>query len=155
MSNRKSGKKKQETEISDQEMEVYEKAFKKVDKSKKGSIPIEKIMDVIEIFDDDIDQEEIDDILEQMGKRTDDSITFDEFVDFMKEMKNPKNIVDAFTLFDKDKNGYISIDEFRSILQMVNSKFSEEEMKEIFKMTDVSKDGKIDYREFVDFWNSQ
>ena len=105
--------------------------------------------------EDDFEEEDINDALDVLGKSNEDTLTAEEFVQFMAELYNPNNIVEAFRLFDTDNNGYISVDEFKFILKMVDSPLVDKDVKEIFDHFDVSKDGKIDYKEFVTFWNSQ
>ena len=55
-----------------------------------------------------------------------------------------------FQKFDIDESGYITKDE---LLQVVMSRtgdhFSDDELEDIFKETDLNSDGKIDYEEFV------
>ena len=94
--------------------------------------------------EEDFDQDDINEALDKMGKGNEDTLTSEEFLQFMTELNNPNNIVDAFRLFDADNNGYISIDEFKYILKMVDSPLSDKDVKEIFDTFDVSRDGKID-----------
>lgn len=148
-------KEEQVPQLSSKEIARFKDAFNKVDKKKTGSIPVAKLNEVLEIAKEEIHDEDIEDALDEMGKTNDDVLTIDELIQFINIINDPQSIIDAFQLFDKDKNGYISIDEFKTILQMVQSNFNQKEIKEIFDMTDASKDGKIDYREFVTFWNNQ
>lgn len=149
-------KKQEETPLlSAKEIARYKDAFNKVDKKKTGSIPVKKINEVLVNAKEDIHEEDIQDALDEMGKSNNDDITVDEFIQLINLANDPQAIIDAFQLFDKDKNGFISIDEFKCILELVQTNFNQEEVKEIFDMTDVNKDGKIDYREFVTFWNNQ
>lgn len=84
--------------------------------------------------------------MDVLGKSKDDTLTSEEFVQLMTELYNSNNIVEAFRLFDTDNNGYISVDEFKYILKMVDSPLVDKDVKEIFEHFDVSKDGKIDYK---------
>ena len=49
----------------------------------------------------------------------------------------------------------MSISEFKHILMDLGQKFTEEEVNEIFDESDLNKDGNLDYREFVEFWQEQ
>ena len=143
-------------ELNEIQIQRYQKAFDYVDKKKTGEIPVSQIGNLLSVAkEEDFDQDDINEALDKMGKGNEDTLTSEEFLQFMTELNNPNNIVDAFRLFDADNNGYISIDEFKYILKMVDSPLSDKDVKEIFDTFDVSRDGKIDYKEFAAFWNSQ
>ena len=143
-------------ELNEIPIQRYQKAFDYVDKKKTGEVPVSQIGNLLSVAkEEDFDQDDINEALDKMGKGNEDTLTSEEFLQFMTELNNPNNIVDAFRLFDADNNGYISIDEFKYILKMVDSPLSDKDVKEIFDTFDVSRDGKIDYKEFVAFWNSQ
>ena len=143
-------------ELNEIQIQRYQKAFDYVDRKKTGEIPVSQIENILSVAkEEDFDQDDINEALDKMGKGNEDTLTSEEFIQFMTELNNPNNIIEAFRLFDADNNGYISIDEFKYILKMVDSPLSDKDVKEIFDTFDVSKDGKIDYKEFVAFWNNQ
>ena len=139
-------------ELNEIQIERYNKAFSYVDKKKTGAVPVSQISNLLSAAkEDDFEEEDINDALDVLGKSNEDTLTAEEFVQFMEELYNPNNIVEAFRLFDTDNNGYISVDEFKYILKMVDSPLVDKDVKEIFDHFDVSKDGKIDYKEFLYF----
>ena len=143
-------------ELNEIQIQRYQKAFDYVDKKKTGEIPVSQIENILSVAkEEDFDQDDINEALDKMGKGNEDTLTSEEFIQFMTELNNPNNIIEAFRLFDADNNGYISIDEFKYILKMVDSPLSDKDVKEIFDTFDVSKEKKIDYKEFVAFWNNQ
>ena len=143
-------------ELNEIQIQRYQKAFDYVDRKKTGEIPVSQIENILSVAkEEDFDQDDINEALDKMGKGNEDTLTSEEFIQFMTELNNPNNIIEAFRLFDADNNGYISIDEFKYILKMVDSPLSDKDVKEIFDTFDVSKDGKIDYKEFVALWNNQ
>ena len=132
-------------ELNEIQIERYNKAFSYVDKKKTGTVPVSQISNLLSAAkEEDFEEEDINDALDVLGKSNDDTLTAEEFVQFMTELYNPNNIVEAFRLFDTDNNGYISVDEFKYILKMVDSPLVDKDVKEIFDHFDVSKDGKID-----------
>ena len=143
-------------ELNEIQIQRYQNAFDYVDKKKAGEVPVSQIGNLLSVAkEEDFDQDDINEALDKMGKGNEDTLTSEEFIQFMTELNNPNNIIEAFRLFDADNNGYISIDELKYILKMVDSPLSDKDVKEIFDTFDVSKDGKIDYKEFVAFWNNQ
>lgn len=59
------------------------------------------------------------------------------------------HVRDAFRLFDEDKSGTISYDEFASVLSHYGMKMTTEEFHTLAKKFDSDGDGAIAYEEFV------
>eukprot|EP00049_Salpingoeca_infusionum_P018693 m.358361 g.358361 ORF g.358361 m.358361 type:complete len:145 (-) comp18130_c0_seq1:257-691(-) len=55
----------------------------------------------------------------------------------------------AFGVFDRDKNGVITPDEIRALLQDLEERPSQQDIDDIVQAMDVNGDGQIDYDEFV------
>ncbi|KAL1193746.1 Disease resistance protein RML1A [Cardamine amara subsp. amara] len=58
---------------------------------------------------------------------------------------------EAFKVFDKDQNGYISPAELRHVLKYIGMKETDEQVKDMIREVDVDGDGQINYEEFVNF----
>lgn len=67
----------------------------------------------------------------------------------MKDTDSQEEIQEAFKVFDKDGNGYISAAELRHVMTSLGEKLSEEEVDEMIREADVDGDGQINYQEFV------
>ena len=90
-----------------------------------------------------------------MGKdREEDSLSLEEFKDFIKIVYSPERIIEAFQAFDTDKNGYLDREEFLKVLSDYGGEVSEFEKQAIFTNVDINHDGKIQYKEFVNYWYS-
>ena len=68
----------------------------------------------------------------------------------MKDTDSAEEIKEAFKVFDKDGNGYISAAELRHIMTNLGEKLTDEEVDEMIREADVDGDGQINYDEFVD-----
>lgn len=77
------------------------------------------------------------------------TIEFDEFLQMMvKKMKDSdseQEIKEAFRVFDKDGNGYISGEELRLVMACLGEKLSDEEVEEMISEADLDGDGLINY----------
>ena len=86
---------------------------------------------------------------------TDDSGTmeFAEFLAMMSSSGKDADIEDelkeAFRVFDKDGNGYISAAELRHVMTYLGEKLTDEEVDDIIGEGDVDGDGQLNYEEFV------
>ena len=84
-----------------------------------------------------------------------DSITLEEFREFLAIIHSPERILEAFKSFDKDRSGYLDKDElFKIMEQFGGGTLSRKEMEDIYVKLDENHDGKIEYKEFVEYWNS-
>ena len=135
---------------------IYEKAFKQVDREESGSISLLLLDKLLIAANENISDQEIDDALDYMGKdREEDAFTLEEFKNFIKVVDCPDRVIEAFKTIDKDKNGYLDKDELFIIMSNFGGNLSQNEMDEIYNKVDVNHDGKIDYKEFVDYWYSK
>ena len=73
-----------------------------------------------------------------------------------EEITEEDEIIRAFETFDVNKDGVISLDEFRHILcNLGEDRFTREECDEVFHEADLDKDNSLNYREFVEFWRNR
>ena len=67
----------------------------------------------------------------------DGTIDFDEFKDMMKKQGDDKDpaveLLEAFKLFDKDKDGFISMRELKKVATMMGNSLSKEEVEEFLQ----------------------
>ncbi len=57
----------------------------------------------------------------------------------------------AFRQFDQDGKGYVTADDAKRIMR--NFMFSDAEIERLVRMHDTNRDGKLQYHEFIRFWN--
>lgn len=67
----------------------------------------------------------------------------------IKEVDNEEELREAFRIFDKEGNGFITSAELRHIMMNLGEKLTEEECDEMIREADVMGDGNINYEEFV------
>jgi len=67
----------------------------------------------------------------------------------MKDTDSEEEIKEAFKVFDKDGNGFISAAELRHVMTNLGEKLTDEEVDEMIREADVDGDGQINYEEFV------
>ncbi|XP_060047201.1 calmodulin-1-like [Erinaceus europaeus] len=81
------------------------------------------------------------------------TIDFPEFMTMMgRKMKgtdSEEEIREAFCVFDKDGNGYISAAELRHMMTNLGEKLTDEEVDEMIREADIDGDGQVNYEEFV------
>ena len=55
-------------------------------------------------------------------------------------------MVAAFSVFDKNKDGYITVDELRETLSSLGECMSQEEQDYFFREADINQDGRLSYK---------
>jgi len=80
------------------------------------------------------------------------TIDFDEFLTLMSDPRF--NLAkdehrQAFDMFDKDGNGYISITELKEAFRKLGQRLDDDEFDAILQEADLNKDKWIDYEEFL------
>lgn len=77
------------------------------------------------------------------------TIDFPEFLTMMarkmKDADSEEEIREAFRVFDKDGNGFISAAELRHVMTHLGEKLTDEEVDEMIREADIDGDGQVNY----------
>merc|ERR1719150_2440257 len=74
----------------------------------------------------------------------------------MAQLRNTEEeLIEAFKVFDRDGNGFISAAELRHVMTTLGEKLTDEEVDEMIREADVDGDGQINYEEFVTMMTSK
>ena len=130
----------------------YEAGFNKF--AKNGKLPVLEIVSAIEAAKEDYTSDDVFDALEIMGIK-DEPLALDQFMDLIGIMKDPETIIDAFSIFDTDKRGVIDEDELRTMLRKYAPDLKGKEIEEILEKPNVTTNGKVNYKAFVQYWMDQ
>ena len=83
----------------------------------------------------------------------DGTIDFHEFLTMMarkmKDTDSEEEIREAFRVFEKDGNGFISAAELHHIMINLGEKLPDVEVDEMLREADIDGDGQVNYEEFV------
>jgi calmodulin len=99
-------------------------------------------------------EKDLKDMFREVDTDSNGTIDFDEFCTLMSRNKmgtssEEDEIFEAFKVFDKDGNGFISASELRQVMAGLGKKLTDEEVDDIIREVDINGDGQIDYSEFV------
>ena len=130
----------------------YEAGFNKF--AKNGKLPVLEIVSALEAAKEDYTSDDVFDALEIMGIK-DEPLALEQFMDLIGIMKDPETIIDAFSIFDTDKRGVIDEDELRSMLRKYAPDLKGKEIEEILEKPNVTTNGKVNYKAFVQYWIDQ
>lgn len=152
---------KQVLDVPEEKLSEYKQAFDMFDKDKTGSISAVEIHKAMKNMGNDMTLKEVKELIANLDEDGSGEIGFEEFVTFVQrtqvneQITDEEEVIRAFKTFDKDGSGYLSCAEFRYILCSLGDRFSQAEADEVFKEADLDKDGRLNYREFVEFWKNK
>ena len=130
----------------------YEAGFNQF--AKNGKLPVLEIVSALEAAKEDYTSDDVFDALEIIGIK-DEPLALDQFMDLIGIMKDPETIIDAFSIFDTDKRGVIDEDELRTMLRKYAPDLKGKEIEEILEKPNVTTNGKVNYKAFVQYWMDQ
>ena len=130
----------------------YEKGFNAY--ANGGKLNVLDIVAALEAAKEDFTEDDVFDALEVMGIK-DEPLSVDQFMDLIGILKDPETIIDAFSVLDTDRRGVVDEDELRSILRKYAPNIKGKEIEEILEKPNVTTNGKVNYKAFVQYWVDQ
>lgn len=136
--------------LSDAEKDQLIAAFEMIDKNKDNVISADELKQLMQSYGETAPISQVQDMINEVKVG---GIDINAFVRVMqKTMENTEtveNLREAFKVFDKDANGFISVTELRDAMINYGEKLSQEEVEEMVTEADIHKDGHINIEEFI------
>lgn len=73
--------------------------------------------------------------------------------DFLRWWFANKELLVSFRLFDRNKDGYITLEEMKKACESFNAGMTEKEITDMFQEADINNDEKIGFQEFIRMMN--
>jgi len=139
--------------VSDEQMAEFREAFNLFDKNKDHMISAKELGTVMRSLGQSPTDKDIQNMIRQADVDKNGSIDFEEFVKMMlgySRRADPETEMrEAFRVFDKDGNGYISAEELRHVMTNLGERLTDQEVAEMIREADINGDGMVDYNEFI------
>lgn len=127
--------------------------FRQIDENGDGILSYDEIKKGFKTYyiDENIAEKELDEIIKNIDL---DKNEFIEYEEFLRSAVNPemlltdKNLALAFSAFDKDGSGVLSLDEIKNALGILHNQEGSNVIKNIMKEIDTNGDGNISFSEF-------
>ncbi|CAL0302534.1 unnamed protein product [Lupinus luteus] len=140
-------------QLSHDQITEFREAFSLFDKDGNGCITTKELGTVIRTLRRNLTEAELKDMINEVDANGNVTIDFREFLNLMAgKMRNTdseEDLKEAFHVFDKDQNGFISAAELHHVITNLGEKLTDEEVDEMIREADVDGDGQINYDEFV------
>ena len=145
--------------LNDERKKEYKESFEIFDIKKDGTIPLRDYENVLKLLK--INTNEFKNIINEYNLKGIETIKFEDFITDINSMENEKKLIieakvkededqliNAFRSFESNKQGKISINDFKEILKLNENGMIPKEEEE-FLISQFEKDGYIDYLEFI------
>ncbi|KAF0307445.1 Troponin C, isoform 1 [Amphibalanus amphitrite] len=146
----------EETGLEKEQIVVLRRAFESFDKDKQGFITAVTVGDILRMMGIKVSSSSLKAIIEEIDEDGSGEIEFPEFLQlsakFLIEEDEEamlKELKEAFRLYDKEGNGYITTQTLKEILHELDPRLTEEELVGIIEEIDEDGSGTVDFDEFM------
>ncbi|XP_042460209.1 calcium-dependent protein kinase 5-like, partial [Zingiber officinale] len=136
--------------LSEEEIAGLREMFKAMDTDNSGSITFDELKAGFRRYGSTLKDTEIRDLMEAADVDNSGTIDYGEFIVatvHLNKLEREEHLAAAFSYFDKDGSGYITVDELQQACKEHN--MTDAFLEDIIKEVDQDNDGRIDYGEFV------
>jgi len=141
---------------------MMRKAFQMFDQGKTGFIESVKIATILTTLGHTFDEDELQTLIEQHDVEGQGKINFDAFSEiaghFLEEEDDEamlQELKEAFRLYDREGNGYITTAVLREILKALDDKLTSDDLDGMIAEIDTDGSGTVDFDEFMEMMTGE
>ncbi|CAN1270887.1 Calmodulin-like protein 8 [Linum perenne] len=146
-----------EAAMLEDQIQEFREAFCLIDANGDGFITVEELAMLIRTMDGHPKKQEVHDMISEADFLGIGAMNFHDFLNVMAG-KMQENVGDelkeAFKVFDRDQDGFISPNELREVMMDLGEKLTEAEAEQMIREADSDGDGKVNYDEFATMMSS-
>jgi centrin-3 len=147
------GRKNNKFELTEDQKQELREAFELFDANKTGSIDLHELKVLMRALGFDVKKPEVIKIVHDVDPNNSGAVDYDQFLEIMSERyagRDPEDeIRKAFSLFDDDRSGKISLKNMKRVARELGENLSEEELQAMIDEFDRDQDGEISGDEFM------
>ncbi|XP_044475325.1 calcium-dependent protein kinase 11-like [Mangifera indica] len=136
--------------LSEEEIGGLKELFKMIDTDNSGTITLEELKAGLKRVGSQLMDSEIKALMDAADIDNNGTLEYGEFIAatlHLNKLEREENLIAAFSFFDKDGSGYITIDELQQACKDFG--LGDVQLDEIVREIDQDNDGRIDYGEFA------
>jgi len=140
-------------QLNDEQVAEYKEVFMLFDKDEDGVLSFNELNIVMKSLGQRPKEKRLLSMVREVSEdQLYDTIEFNEFLQMMskqqKEDVTIDSLLDAFRIFDKDEDGFITVAELTRIMTSLGERMTQKELNEMIREADSDGDGLINYEEF-------
>merc|ERR1712073_188514 len=142
--------------LEEEQVKSLKRTFDQFDKEKQGAISVGTVETILKMMGMHVSSKDLEDIIQEIDEDGSGELEFPEFIQLAakflieedeEEMK--WELKEAFRLYDKQGNGYITTNTLKEILREIDSNLTEYNLDQIVEEVDADGSGTIDFDEFM------
>ncbi|XP_055712564.1 troponin C, isoallergen Bla g 6.0201-like [Phlebotomus papatasi] len=144
-------------DLDKEQVALLKKAFDAFDQEKQGFIEATMVGTILGMLGHQLDQKMLDEIIAEVDADGSGQIEFEEFATLAARFLVEEDaeamqaeLKEAFRLYDKEGNGYITTGVLREILRELDDKITEEDLDMMIEEIDSDGSGTVDFDEFME-----
>ncbi|MFS7924412.1 putative EF-hand domain pair protein CML [Helianthus anomalus] len=140
--------------------EQLQRIFQMFDKNNDGTITKHELNESLENMKIFISDEDLVRMIDKVDINNDGCVDLDEFGVLYKEImdnqENEEDMMEAFNVFDQNRDGFIAVEELRSVLESLGLKQGKvvDDCRRMIMKVDVDGDGRVSFNEFKEMMKS-
>eukprot|EP00741_Cyanophora_paradoxa_P018458 tig00021070_g17821.t1 len=140
-------------ELREEDIAEFRRAFDQYDQDGDGTITSKELAAFMQSLGQNPTAAELQDMINRVDADGNGTVDFPEYLVLMgREMMDTDvedELVEAFKVFDKDGNSYISASEYGHVMTNLGERLTTEELDEMVREADFDGDGQVNLEEFL------
>jgi len=144
-------------DLTEDQVGALRKAFDSFDTENSGCITVDTVSTILRMMGLKVSEKALQEIVDEVDEDGSGELEFEEFcilsAKFLIEEDEEslkEELKEAFRIYDKEGNGYITTQVLKEILKELDSRLSEEDILGIVDEVDEDGSGTLDFDEFMD-----
>ena len=144
-------------QIDSEQLEEYQKFFEMFDTDNKGYVMVIQVGQVMDAMQQEYDEKALRKTVRKFDADGSGKLEFEEFAAMVYTIANSvdkatmeRELREAFRLFDKERNGFISRESMKGLLKEIDDKLTDAELDAAIDEIDEDGSGKIEFEEFFE-----
>lgn len=138
--------------LTPEQIQEFRQAFDIIDQNKDGIITVDDLASIMRAIGQSPTHNELQDMIREVDADGNENIDFTEFLALMsrqmRQSEVEEELKEAFRVFDRDNDGYITAHELKNFLLSLGLDSKPEVVQRMISEADRDHDGKISFNEF-------
>ncbi|EDV56687.1 calmodulin [Drosophila erecta] len=145
-------------ELTNEQIEELRDAFERYDLDSNGTLSAKDVRLALISVGYEITEAELYDLIHSVAVGDEQELDLQNFMRMMAprmaHVDSDQTLMRTFSIIDRDRDGYVSVQDLRAIMVVLGEVVTDEDIKDIYRAVDMDNDGRINLRDFIGFMHS-